>query len=329
VDDSLLAAIFAAQDQLITRFQALQVLTEAALRSRLGKRWRVVLPGIYASSLDRLTPRQRLRAALLYAGEHAWPTDITALQQLGLPYLPHEPIVRVAVPDHVQRKSKDFVEIRRTKRPPSLVQVNDWRVAPMARALCEFMARHQDWREAFAVLAAAVQLRRIDVGAIFDEALAGPARGRAKILRAVECLRAGVRSLPENDFRDLILPRRGLPEPLWNCLIELPNGERYSPDGLIVASATITEINGREYHDPEKAGMESFDRTMFKASSLTVTGFTVLGYTPARLRSDGRSVGDQVAAMHHRYDGRGLPPGVRILRYGPPGTPWAVGATAA
>jgi hypothetical protein len=322
--DELLDEIFAAQDQLITRTQALQFLSEEALRARLGKRWRVVLPGIYASSLAPLTSRQRARAALLFAGEGSWLTDVSALRFLGLPYLPTDPIVRVGVRDAVQRASRDFVAIRRTKRPPTPIRVDGFPIVPAPRAVCEFVARHPEWREAFAVAAAAVQLRRTDVDAIFDEAMAGPSRGRARVLKAIEALRAGVRSLPEYDFRELARGRRGLPEPLWNCLIELPEGQRFSPDGLIISSATIQEIEGREYHDPEKVGLARFDQSLRRTSSLIVTGFTVLAATPARLRTDGPAVIDEFAEMHHRHDGRGLPPGVRVVRYGPPGCPRGV-----
>jgi hypothetical protein len=196
-------------------------------------------------------------------------------------------------------------------------------MVPAYRAVCEFAARTPSDRDALAVAAAAVQLGHVDIDDLMVEAMAGPSRGRPRLLRTFEPIRAGVRSAPEADFRALALERRDLPEPLWNCLIQLPTGERFSPDGLLVSSATIQEIEGREYHDPEKVGLARYGEALRRNSQLIVSGFTVLSATSARLATDGRAVIGEFAEMHHRHDGRGLPPGVKILRYGPPGTPWA------
>jgi hypothetical protein len=209
--ESILDAVFARQDQLITRRQALGCLSEEQLRHRLGRHWPVVLPGIYASSTGPLVWRQRLRAALLHAGPDALLNDATALRAYRLPYLPPDPRVRVLVPEQVQRTSKDFVVIRRTCRPPEPVLVDGLPTVPVHRAICEFVARHSDARDAFAVAAAAVQLRRTSVADLDKEVWLGPARGRARLRRMIEPLLAGVRSAPENDFRELVLRRRGYP----------------------------------------------------------------------------------------------------------------------
>src|SRR5262245_13898717 len=120
--DSLIAAVFASQDQLVTRKQALHYLTQDEIASRLGHTWRIVLPGIYASSVGPISARQRLRAALLHAGPTAMLNDTSALAAYRLPYLPVDKHVRVLVADNVQRTSRDFVVVRRTTRLPSPFQ---------------------------------------------------------------------------------------------------------------------------------------------------------------------------------------------------------------
>jgi hypothetical protein len=316
-------ALFASQDQLITRKQALQHLTEDELRRLLGSHWRIVLPGIYASTTAELSYRQRVRAALVYVGATGQVADATALFAHKIPYLPTDRHVRVLVSEEVQRSSRDFVIIRRTSRLPQPVLVGGMPTVPIDRALCEFVARHPDWREAFAVIAAAVQQRRVSVTALYEEALRGPARGRARLTRALEPLRAGVRSLPESDFRQLVLQRRGLPEPLWNCLLVLPDGRRFSPDALFVDARLVHEVNGRDSHSAELAGEDRFEDMQRRSDGLVTAGFTVLGNTPRRLRTEPRAVIGEVADCYHQGKGRGLPPGVRIVRSGPPDGPSA------
>jgi hypothetical protein len=76
------------QHGIVTRRQALSYLSETAVDFRLGRHWTVVLPGVYAAQTGPLTDRQRLQAALLFAGEGAMLDDTTALAQHGTPRLP-------------------------------------------------------------------------------------------------------------------------------------------------------------------------------------------------------------------------------------------------
>lgn len=317
--NSSLDAFFSTQDQLITRRQALQLVTEEELRAVIGSEWPVVLPGIYASSTAPITSRQRIRAALLHAGPDAQLTDSTALMAYGVPYVPHDERVRVLVPAHVQRVSRDFVAIRRTIRPPEPRIVGGLPLVPPHRAVCELVVRHRNERDALAVAAAAVQRGLTTVAQLGEEAYAGPARGRPRLLRVIAQLEIGVRSAPEADFRNLIRTTRGLPEPLWNALLELPNGRLVSPDGLWIEAALVHEVNGRDAHDFDLAGEDQFEDMQRRADALVAAGFTVLSNTPRRIRQEGKQIGEELLACYQRDIGRGLPPGVRILRYGPPG----------
>ncbi|HVV74985.1 MAG TPA: hypothetical protein VHC43_03040 [Mycobacteriales bacterium] len=312
-----LDATFASQDGLITRRQALAFLPDGALQRRLGRRWQVVLPGIYAMDRSPLSWRQRLRAALLYAGPESMLNDTSALRMHGLPFVPDEGLVRVLVPDSVQRLSRQFVVTKRSWRLPDRVVVAGLPVAPLHRALCEFGARHSSERESVAVLAAAVQQGRQSIGSLVDEAHAAQARGRPRLLRVLAPIEAGIRSAPEADFRTLVARSRILPTPLWNSLIELADGTRFSPDALFEDAALVHEVNGRMFHAPGEAGDDVFDAMQRRNDALVAAGFVVLHNAPRRLRDDANGVLRQVEAVYRKHSGRGLPDGVRLLRSRP------------
>jgi hypothetical protein len=301
--------IFDRQVGLITRRQALAAMTQGEIAARLGRYWQVVLPGVYAGFTGALTSRQRDRAALLFAGDGAMLSDLTALRRHRIGYLPDDSAVRVLVADTVQRSSREFVIIRRTTRLPRPAMIDGLPAAPVYRALCEFVARHQDERVSLAVAASAVQLGRASLRQLVDETWRGPARGRPRLLRMIESLDTGVRSRPEDDFRRLVARSRVLPTALFNPQLILPNGRRISPDALFVDSAVVHETNGRDVH----AGFNEFEDMQRRHDELTAAGLTVLHNAPRRIRRDGAAVLSEVEDCHRRFAGRGLPVGVTLV----------------
>lgn len=296
------------QDRVVTRRQATAAIGEDRVDRLLGRRWQVVLPGIYSPDLGALHERQRLRAALLYAGDQALLSDAAALRLHGVPFVPEDGRVRVLVPDGIQRLSRDFVVIRRTTRLPNAERRDGLAVVPVVRAVCEFGLRHGDPREVLAVVAAAVQQGNASVPELLREANEGPARGRPALLRAIGPVAEGVRSAPEADFKQLTARSKILPTALWNCVLELGDGQRLSPDALYEDAALIHETNGREFH----AAGDLFEDMQRRHDRLVAAGFTVLHNTPRRLREEGASVLAEVEACYRRLAGRGMPPGSRI-----------------
>lgn len=318
IPDPVLVPIFGSQmagsqDGLVTRRQALQQLTEDELRALLGHEWVVVLPGVYLTTPGSITKMQRRRAALLRAGGQAMLTDLDALDLYGVPGLPLDRSVHVLVPDAVKRTSKDFLVIRRTPRFPPPRQLRGFPVAPPERALADFVRRHGDGREALAVAASALQRRTVDRDVLVEEALRGPARGRPRLARVIEKLDRGVRSVPEDDLRTLVLRSRVLPEPLWNCLLELPDGKVVSPDALFVDAALVHETNGRQFH----AGYDEFEDMQRRHDAMVAAGLVVLHNSPRRIANEARAVVAQIEACYQRNAGRGLPAGVTLVRRGP------------
>jgi hypothetical protein len=301
------------QHGVLTRRQALSYLSQTALDFRLGRRWKVILPGVYVAQTGPLGPRQRLQAALLFAGHGAMLDDSTALAEYQMTYLPEDPLVHVLVPADNQRHGKDFVAIRRTVHLPAARRTNDGlTLAPAARALTNFALRHPDDRAVRAVLASAVQRRRVTLEQLHHQYEICSSRGKRRLTRVLEELGAGVRSAPEGDVRALVLTSKVLPTPLYNCLLELPDGRRISPDLLIKEAALVHETNGRKPHYEDE---DDFDSMQARHDAMTVAGLTVLHNSPRLIAREGPRVLTDLEHCYLRDKGKGLPPGVRIIRY--------------
>jgi hypothetical protein len=300
------------QQGVIARRQALGYLSESAVLERLGRQWQVALPGIYVAQTGPVSDLQHLWAALLFGGESAMLDDTTALAEYGVNYLPKDPRIRVLVPDTVQRTSRDFVAVRRTiYLPRPVVGRGGIRLAPTARALTDFALRHDDERAVRAVLASAVQRRQVSLDLLDRELKIAPARGRRRLVRVLEELHAGVRSAPEGDVRGLVEASTILPTPLYNCLLRLPNGRKISPDLLLEEAALVHESNGRRPHFEDE---DVFDSMQERHDVMTTAGLTVLHNSPRLIRTDGPRIIKELETCYLRDAGKGLPPGVVILR---------------
>jgi hypothetical protein len=89
-------------------------------RTRAGGPWQTVLPGVYATFTGPLAHRQRLRAALLHAGEQAILCGPTAAELHGLRYLPRgDELVHVIVSSGTKVQSAAFVRVHTTIRLPA------------------------------------------------------------------------------------------------------------------------------------------------------------------------------------------------------------------
>jgi hypothetical protein len=308
-----LARLIERQHGVLTRRQALEHISESALFERLGRHWQVVLPGVYVTHRGPVSHLQRLWSALLFGGDEAMLDDTTALREYGVNYLPDDPTVRVLVPATVQRTSRDFVALRRTVHlPRPVIGQGATRLAPAGRALADFALRYDDERTVRAVLASAVQRRHVSMAVLDAELKIAPARGRRRLARVVEELHAGVRSAPEGDVRNLVASSQLLPAPLYNCLLQLPSGRRISPDLLIEEAALVHETNGRRPHF--EGGEDVFESMQERHDVMTTAGLTVLHNSPRRIDRSGSTVLEELETCYLRDRGKGLPPGVAIIR---------------
>ncbi|RIQ13690.1 hypothetical protein DY240_25460 [Jiangella rhizosphaerae] len=96
-------------------------MTRDAVRhaTRAGGPWQRVLPGVYATFSGPLAPQHRRRAAILHGGPGAAISGAWACEMSGLEYGPPAgAAIDVLVPWESARRSKGFVRVCRTTRPP-------------------------------------------------------------------------------------------------------------------------------------------------------------------------------------------------------------------
>ncbi|HVW81704.1 MAG TPA: hypothetical protein VHB69_12280 [Mycobacteriales bacterium] len=305
-----LEQIIRRQDGVVTRAQALESLTTGALQHRLGRHWQIALPGVYLTSTGAPTDRQRLRAALLYGGSSAQLADATALAAYGARYLPADSTIRLLLPASERRVNRDGVVVRRTHRLPTARTIDGLPYSPPARALADFAARIGDDRTATAVIADAVQRRLVDRRSVLEELTHVTGRGAAVANRVAKWVAAGALSAPEAEFLALCERSKVLPTPLINPLLELPSGQRFSPDALFVDAGLVHETNGRDGH----AADDRFDDMQARHRAMTAAGFVVLHSSPRQLRTTPSQVLAELEACYRQRAGTGMPPDVRLLR---------------
>jgi hypothetical protein len=217
-DRGVLADLLRRQHGVITRMQAAGCsMTDAALRHRIrvDGPWQVVLPGVYLSATGSLTLPQRQMAALLYAGPDAMISGPAALAWHGV-RVQRTDLVDVLVPSQCRRRDIDFVRLRRTSAMPRMIfPEGELRYVPPARAVADTVRGLRGADSVRAVVADAVQRRKVQVGQLIEELNHGPVQGSARLRQALAEVANGVRSSAEADLGTLI-KRERLPDPLYN-----------------------------------------------------------------------------------------------------------------
>ena len=291
-DTAAMAALVARQDGLITRSQALSCgLTKQALRVRLreGGAWQVIVPGVYATFTGAVTTMQKEVTALLYAGPSSAITGQAAMAAHGINNLGRT-AVDVLIPNTSRRSSHGFIQILRTSRMPGVVyRIGELRYVPIPRAVADAARQLTDIGEVRALVASAVQWRKISVAALAEELDLGPSSGSARFRAVLLEVADGIRSAAEGDLRKLI-KRSGLPDPLYNP--RLYAGEEFiaMPDAWWPEASVAVEVDSRQWH----LSPADWERTMARHSRMSALGITVLHYPPSRLNAEPRSVAAEI-----------------------------------
>jgi hypothetical protein len=76
----------------------------------------------------------------------------------------------------------------------------------------------------------------------------------------------------------------------------------------------VHETDSREYHE----GEDFFDDTQSRHDAMTTADLVLLHDSPRQQRLESDRILAQVETCYRRHAGRGLPPGVVLLRAGPP-----------
>ncbi|MFJ9180273.1 hypothetical protein [Streptomyces sp. NPDC102360] len=297
------------QDQLLTREQLMELGCANSTtnhRCRRGGPWQRLLPRVHLLHSGTPSPRQRMRAALLYAGEHALLTGHAALAAHGFRAAPRPERLRwvdVLVPyEGAGARGTSYVKVHRTRRLPENHPMAGLRCAAVARAVADAVPGLACERDVTALLAEAVQRGFCTPEELLAELAASRRRYALYVARATDHLTAGIHSPLEADARALIR-RYSLPEPLWNPNLHDPRTGVFlaRPDAYWPAEGLALEVDSREYHlDPA-----SWRRTLSQRNRLAAAGLPVLAVTAEDLRGRAEGVAGEIrtaltAARRHR-----------------------------
>jgi hypothetical protein len=261
-------------------------------RAQPGGMWTRVLPGVHLVGGGTPDRHQRETAALLYAGEGAVLTGLTALRRFGIRAgrlqettddRRHPESVFVLVPHERRRLATSFVQLERSRSMPDapLVRVADGlALVPPARAVGDAARRMRDQSDVTAIVTEAIRIGLVTIDSLEAELHRGPVRGSGYLRVALDHGRARIWSAPEADLRTLIEPTE-LPVPRWNATILTANGGFLAiPDAWFDEVGLAIEVDSREHH----ADGLSWERTLARQRRYAEHGVLVLPITPRDLR---------------------------------------------
>ncbi|MFI9273738.1 hypothetical protein ACIGXM_23950 [Kitasatospora sp. NPDC052896] len=288
----------AEQQHIVTRAQLIEHGVPSgtiAHRLRPGGPWQRVLPRVICLQNGRLTPHQRLRAALSYAapkGQRPHPgavllTGMAVLADVGLASAGHPAdleMVDVLIPGCRRVASRDFVRVHRSPGMPAGFQRDDglWSVE-VGRALADLAPVLTGDRRFRALCAEAVQGRHCERAELLGKLLGGsPATASLPHVRQVaDELTTGVYSIAEAEARE-VLRAGGLPEPLWNPVLLLDGQFLAVPDAFWPDACVALEVDSRAWH----LRPADHEWTLTRGNRLQVARLPVVRATPAQLRRD-------------------------------------------
>jgi very-short-patch-repair endonuclease len=294
-DRAAVAALLAKQHGVITRSQLTnRAMSDAALRHRIrtGGPWRVLLPGVYLSCTGTPTLAQREIAALLYAGPGSVITGPAGLVFHRI-RAPETGLIDVLVPAARRRRDAGFVRLHRTSMMPTMVfPVGPVRYVPPARAVADTVRGLTDLPDVRAVVADAVQRRKVQVWHLAEELAHGQAQGTARLRLVLAEVADGIRSAAEGDLRALI-KRERLPDPLYNPRLFAGQTFIAVPDAWWPDACVAVEVDSREWH----LSPRDWERTLARDARISAYGIVVLRISPRRLRTEPSKVAAEIRSV--------------------------------
>jgi hypothetical protein len=270
-------------------------LSEGGIAHRVTTgRWRKLLPRTYLTS-DTMTARDRLDAAVVFAGRGAALTAAAALYASGVKRIALPARILVLTPPDNHTRSAGWVRIRRTVRR---FEVEDWlgprRVQP-ARAAADLALELRSLDDVRGLVARVVQDGHCTIAELGIELDDGPRRGSAHLRKALEEVGWGAASAPEARA-GRILRRAGITGFVHNASIRLRDGSTRVVDFYWPVLRACLEIDSVEYH----FGQAEWKRTLDRHLALTTAGLSVIHRPPSALHDEGRFVAEVVAWLTSR-----------------------------
>ena len=245
-------ALAEAQFGLLTRAQCLGLgMTEGAVKWMVHThRWKRVHPGVYAVHIGPLDWRARVSAAVLYCGEGAVASHITAARLHGL--VDQDPEgVDVLIPSSRRVTRPSQVRLATCAEISGRTAPAGWPTRTTVEDTVLDMAEHGDADNAIAWLTKACQRRRT-TPARLAEALGRRTRHRWRNLLedALGDVTAGVESVLEYRYVRGVERPHGLPEARRQQVVIL-GGRRRRTDNDYEPFGVVVELDGRLGHEAE------------------------------------------------------------------------------
>lgn len=256
--------------------------------------WQRPLPGVVLLDTARPSERQLVEAALLYAGQDAQLTGVTACRHHGLRRVPEGGNVHLLIPATRKAASTDYVTVERTVRLPAPVISDGLPLAPIVRAVLDACRRIKQPDAVSALITEAVQRKGVPPWALTRELERGSSRGSSLVREVLEKITRGARSVAEIDAM-AVWQRSGLPDPLWNKDLFDRDGRFLArPDAWSPEVCLAWEIDSFEFH----FSRADYRTTLERNARYAAAGIAVLQTLPSRLREEPDLVATELRAAY-------------------------------
>ncbi|HEY3736096.1 MAG TPA: hypothetical protein VGL26_01520 [Jatrophihabitans sp.] len=261
--------------------------SNSAIDGRVARgNWQRLLPRTYLTARP-LSQLDRLRAALVYAGDGALLSSAAALRVYGFDRIAWPPSVLVVVPPENRTRSREWVCVRNSPRLVEREPQDGLATVRVARAVADYSLDLRRIDDVRALVAEAVRRSRCTVDELADELRSGPRSRSALLRRALEDVLGGAASAPEARAAS-ILKRAGLNGFEQNVKIRLPSGRYYVADFLWRDLKAILEIDSVEFH----LGPAEWRATMDRHLALETLRYSVIHRPPSALSDEPRFIAD-------------------------------------
>lgn len=250
-------------------------------RCRPSGPWQRLLPGVVLLTSARPTRRQRLRAALAYAGPEAVVSGVDAMRAHGVD-VPEQADMVVLVPAWRRLSSRAYLTVERTTRPPEPVWRAGLPLAPLVRATLDVARRVPDHEQLKALLLAPVRAGACTVAELRAELDAGNQRGSAAVRALLASEQHDVVPVAIGLARRVLRESR-LPAPRW----QVPLHDR---------SGTLLGVADAWWEEVALAWDVGGQQHALDQAALSAAGVTVLHTDPQRLRTEPEPVTTELIA---------------------------------
>lgn len=273
-------------------------------RCRPSGPWQRLFPGVVLLSNRPPSRRQRLRAALLYAGDGAVLTGTAALREHAVD-VPASDELLVLVPACRQVAGQPYLTVERTTRPPEPVWRDGLALAPVARATLDAARREVDQARLRQLLLAPIRAGACSPAELRAELRSGNQRGTAGPRQVLSEL--ADEPAPELRLAKRLLVDGPLPLPAWQVqLCDASGMSLGTADAWWEEVGMIWDIGTRSPTRPV-AGRAPGGAVLASATKLVACGLTVLYTTARRLRADPDGVLRELTFTFRRAAGRARP----------------------